>query len=127
MLGGLIILCWFIWWVYTETVAKTNMTDLKLIYLACDLKSLESWMTGGGWGTSHLIPIVMNLTVQLLGAIEKFIFIIAIIDDAFSSRLVLQLKSACSCEIINEVNLIQTRFTILKIIRQFSIQLKLKQ
>jgi hypothetical protein len=47
-------------------------------------------VTGGG--ASHLIPIVINLTVQLLGAIEKFIDIIAVIDGVFPSPVVVPLK-----------------------------------
>jgi hypothetical protein len=48
-------------------------------------------MTGGGGGASQLISIVINLTVQLLGAIEKFIEISAFINGVFSSRVVLWL------------------------------------
>jgi hypothetical protein len=55
-----------------------------------DWRRLDHNVTGGG-GASHLIPIVINLTVQLLGAIEKFIDIIAVIDGVFSSRVVLWL------------------------------------
>jgi hypothetical protein len=84
-------------------------------------------VTCGGASHLGLIPIVINLTVQLLGAIEKFIDIIAVIDGVFSSRVVLSLQSAGSFEIISEVNPIQTGFILLKSFWQISIQLVLKQ
>jgi hypothetical protein len=37
--------------------------------------------------TIKLLPIVINLTVQLLGAIEQFIDIIAVIDGVFLRKL----------------------------------------
>jgi hypothetical protein len=46
-------------------------------------------VTGGG--ASHLIPTVINLTVQLLGATENFFDIIAVIHGLFASRFVLWL------------------------------------
>jgi hypothetical protein len=43
-----------------------------------DWRRLDQNVTGGG--ASRLIPIVISLTAQLLGAIEKIIDIIALID-----------------------------------------------